>query len=176
MSEGRIDTSQPNPPPEVSGAPAVAAPTGARPGVPGVLVGIDLVEVERIAQTVARFGPRFLERVFTPEELQESRRRVTWLAGRFAAKEACAKALGTGIGAAVAWRDMQVLRQPSGKPSLRLLGDAAARAGALNIAQMDLSISHTHQYALAVVVALTANVGAGSSGHPTGGAAGQPPT
>ncbi len=139
-------------------------PPNARPeesNAPGVMVGIDLVEVERIAQTVARFGPRFLERVFTPEELQEGRRRITWLAGRFAAKEACAKALGTGVGAAVAWRDMQILRQPGGKPSLRLLGDAAARAAALDIVQLDLSISHTHQYAIAVVVALTARAGAG---------------
>ncbi len=122
----------------------------------GVVVGVDLVEIERIAQTVARFGPRFLKRVFTPEELQESRRRITWLAGRFAAKEACAKALGTGIGAVVAWQDMRILRQPGGKPSLRLFGDAAARAAALHIAQIDVSISHTHQYAVAVVVALTA--------------------
>src|SRR5215475_4001047 len=90
---------------------------GLLPGTSGVMVGIDLVEVDRIAQTVARFGQRFLERVFTQEELQEGRRRITWFAGRFAAKEACAKALGTGIGAAVAWRDMQVLRQASGKPS-----------------------------------------------------------
>src|SRR5579862_5621834 len=131
------------------------------PGASGVMVGVDLVEVERIAQTVARFGPRFLERVFTPEELQEGRRRITWLAGRFAAKEACAKALGTGVGATVAWRDMQVLRQPSGKPTLRLLGDAATRAAALDITQLDLSISHTHQYAIAVVVALTASAEAG---------------
>ncbi|HEY7355525.1 MAG TPA: holo-ACP synthase [Ktedonobacterales bacterium] len=172
----RSDQSQQNPSPEVSGSSATAGRAGALPGASGVLVGIDLVEVERIAQTVARFGPRFLERVFTPEELQESRRRVTWLAGRFAAKEACAKALGTGIGAAVAWRDVQVLRQPSGKPSLRLLGDAAARAAALDITQMDLSISHTHQYALAVVVALTTNVGGGSSSHPSGEAAEHPST
>ena len=134
------------------------------PGAPGVLVGVDLVEVERIAQTVERFGPRFLERVFTQEELQEGRRRITWLAGRFAAKEACAKALGTGVGAAVAWRDMQVLRQPSGKPTLRLSGDAATRAASLGIVQMDLSISHTHQYAIAMVVALTTRAEASSSG------------
>lgn len=172
----RSDQSQPNLPPAVADEPVAAGAVGALPGASGVLVGIDLVEVERIAQTVARFGPRFLERVFTPEELQESRRRVTWLAGRFAAKEACAKALGTGIGAAVAWRDVQVLRQPSGKPSLRLLGDAAARAVALDIAQMDLSISHTHQYALAVVVALTTNAGAGLSGPPSGEAAEPAPT
>src|SRR5262249_11752669 len=127
MSGTRTDMPQPNLHPEEPGVPAragasAAAFSGTLPGASGVMVGIDLVEVERIAQTVARFGPRFLERVFTLEELQEGRRRITWLAGRFAAKEACAKALGTGVGAAVAWRDMQVLRQPSGKPSLRLLG------------------------------------------------------
>ena len=146
---------------------ATVSPT--QPGAAGVLVGTDLVEVERVAQTVARFGPRFLERVFTQEELRESRRRITWLAGRFAAKEACAKALGTGIGAAVAWRDMQVLRQPGGKPSLRLLGDAAARAASLHIVQMDVSISHTHQYALAVVVALTARAEADASNNSASG-------
>ena len=145
--------------------------SAALPGASGVMVGVDLVEVERIAQTVERFGPRFLERVFTQEELREGRSRITWLAGRFAAKEACAKALGTGVGAAAAWRDMQVLRQPSGKPTLRLSGDAATRATALHIAQIDLSISHTHQYAVAVVVALTTSVDAASSGSASGSAA-----
>ena len=145
------------------------------PGAPGVMVGVDLVEVERIAQTVERFGQRFLERVFTQEELQEGRRRITWLAGRFAAKEACAKALGTGVGAAVAWRDMQVLRQPSGKPTLRLTGDAATRAAVLGIAQVDLSISHTHQYAVAVVVALTTSAES-SSRDASASAAGPTPS
>ena len=144
------------------------AGSGVPPGASGVTVGIDLVEVDRIAQTVARFGQRFLERVFTQDELEEGRRRITWFAGRFAAKEACAKALGTGIGAAVAWRDMQVLRQASGKPSLRLSGDAAVRAAALDIAHMDVSISHTHQYALAVVVALTARSGTSSAEYLAG--------
>jgi holo-[acyl-carrier protein] synthase len=159
MSDTPAERPQANSSPGEVGLSAALA--GALSGAAGVVVGIDLVEVERIAQTVERFGPRFLERVFTPEELLEGRRRITWLAGRFAAKEACAKALGTGIGAAVAWRDMQVLRQPSGKPSLRLLGDAATRAAALGLGPMDLSISHTHQYAIAVVVALTARAAAG---------------
>jgi holo-[acyl-carrier protein] synthase len=123
-------------------------------GMPGVVVGVDLVEVARIGQTVARFGQRFLERVFTPEELQESQLRVLWLAGRFAAKEACAKALGTGIGASAAWREIQVLRQSTGKPALQLRGAAAARAASLGLYAFDLSISHTHEHALAVVVAL----------------------
>jgi holo-[acyl-carrier protein] synthase len=124
--------------------------------MPGVVVGVDLVEVARISQTVARFGQRFLQRVFTPEELQESQLRILWLAGRFAAKEACAKALGTGIGAGAAWREIQVLRQPTGKPALRLQGAAAARAASLGLYAFDLSISHTHEHALAVVVALVA--------------------
>ena len=128
-------------------------------GLAGVVVGADLIEVERITQTVQRFGPRFLQRIFTPEELQESRSRVTWLAGRFAAKEACAKALGTGIGVQAAWRDMRVLRQPNGKPELRLSGDAAARAAMLGLTSFDVSIAHTHQFAMAVVVGLSAGRG-----------------
>ncbi len=170
MPGSSTDRSQPDHQPEEPIAPLTAGvaipPGGTLAGAPGVCDGVDLGEVDRIAQTVARFGPRFLNRVFTAEELQESRRRITWLAGRFAAKEACAKALGTGVGAAVAWRDMQVLRQPDGKPFLRLLGDAAARAETLGIAQVDLSISHTHQYAMAVVVALTRKAGAGGSAAP----------
>ena len=132
-------------------------------GLAGVVVGADLVEVERITQTVQRFGPRFLQRIFTPEELQESRSRVTWLAGRFAAKEACAKALGTGIGAQAAWRDMRVLRQPNGKPELRLSGAAAARAAMLGLTSFDVSIAHTHQFAMAVVVGLAAVSGSAAA-------------
>ena len=127
-------------------------------GLPGVVVGVDLVEVARINQTVARFGQRFLQRIFTPDELQESQLRILWLAGRFAAKEACAKALGTGIGAGAAWREIQVLRQPTGKPALRLQGAAAARAVSLGLYAFDLSISHTHEHALAMVVALATHV------------------
>jgi|SRR5579859_805526 len=168
MPGSRTNRPQPNFQPEehptsLAADLPVAGPLGALSGAPGITVGVDLVEVERIAQTVARFGARFLNRVFTAEELQESRRRITWLAGRFAAKEACAKALGTGVGAAAAWRDMQVLRLPDGKPFLRLLGDAAARAEMLGISQVDLSISHTHQYAMAIVVALTR--GGGTEHH-----------
>ena len=125
-----------------------------RAGKPGVVVGVDLVEIHRIAQTITRIGQRFLGRVYTPAELQESRLRIPWLAGRFAAKEACAKALGTGIGVGAAWRDMQILRQPTGKPTLHLQGAAAARAAALGLGNFDLSISHTHEHVIAVVVAL----------------------
>jgi holo-[acyl-carrier protein] synthase len=159
--------------PGVPGGSGVAS-LGTLAGTPGIVVGVDLVEVDRIAQAIVRFGSRFFQRIFTPEELEQSHRRTAWLAGRFAAKEACAKALGTGVGAAAAWRDMQILRQPGGKPSLRLLGDAAERAAALSITQVDLSISHTHQYAVAIVVALIAPAGAGAEGHSPGAAAGHP--
>ena len=140
-----------------------ALPPGALAGLAGVAVGADLVEVERITQTVQRFGLRFLQRIFTFEELQESRSRMTWLAGRFAAKEACAKALGTGVGAQAAWRDMRIVRLPNGKPELRLSGDAAARAVALGLASFDLSIAHTHHYAMAVVVGLAVAPGTGAA-------------
>ncbi len=142
--------------PQGQGHAWAALSTGAFTGLAGVAVGADLVEVERVTQTVQRFGPRFLQRIFTPEELQESRSRMTWLAGRFAAKEACAKALGAGIGAQAAWRDMRILRQPNGKPALRLSGDAAARAAMLGLTSFDVSIAHTHQFAMAVVVGLSA--------------------
>jgi len=142
--------------PEQGRLPA-ALPPGAFAHPPGVVVGVDLVEVQRIARTVERFGARFLGRIFSEAELLESRQRITWLAGRFAAKEACAKALGVGIGEQAAWRDMRVLRQPNGKPTLQLFGDAAERAAALELVSIDLSITHTHHYALAVVVGLSAN-------------------
>ncbi|HEU5200219.1 MAG TPA: holo-ACP synthase [Ktedonobacterales bacterium] len=162
MTDSQAGEPQQSPPPsegdrlQGQGHARMALPPNAFTRLAGVAVGADLVEVERITQTVQRFGPRFLQRIFTPEELQESRSRMTWLAGRFAAKEACAKALGTGIGAQAAWRDMRVLRQPNGKPELRLSGDAAARAAMLGLTAFDLSIAHTHQFAMAVVVGLTA--------------------
>src|SRR5262249_9312890 len=77
--------------------------------------GVDLIERERLLQTYARFGDRFLRRVFTPIELDQAGGRIERLTGRFAAKEACAKALGTGIGA-ISWQEIEIFRQDSGKP------------------------------------------------------------
>lgn len=116
-----------------------------------VTVGVDLLERARFLATCERFGERFLTRVFTPAERALARGRVERLAGRFAAKEACAKALGTGIGA-IAWHEIEVLRQPSGKPTLRLHGAAVAHAEALGLSAFDLSISDTHGHVMAVVV------------------------
>jgi holo-[acyl-carrier protein] synthase len=129
------------------------AAAGAEPGAPSVVVGVDLIERERLARTYARFGERFLHRVFTPTELEQAGWRIQRLVSRFAAKEACAKALGTGL-TTVAWRDIEVLRLPGGKPSLRLHGAAAARAARLGLTAFDVSISDTDTHTMAVVVGI----------------------
>jgi holo-[acyl-carrier protein] synthase len=97
-------------------------------GIPAaVSVGVDLIEHERLIETYQRFGERFLRRIFTDREIAEAEGRITRLMGRFVAKEATAKALGTGIGA-VAWREIEVVRMPGGRPKLQLHGAAAAFA------------------------------------------------
>jgi holo-[acyl-carrier protein] synthase len=120
-----------------------------------VAIGVDLIERERLLQTAERFGERFLQRVFTEMELAQAGGRIQRLTGRYAAKEACAKALGTGIGA-VAWHEIEIVRLPGGKPGIRLSGAAAERASLLGLTAFDVSISDTHEHALAVVVALRA--------------------
>ena len=126
-------------------------PTPPGEGPAQVVVGVDLIERARILRTYERFGERFLRRVFTPIELEQGGWKVERLVGRFAAKEACAKALGTGM-ISVAWREIEVLRLPGGKPSLRLYGRAAARALRLGLTAFDVSISDTATHAVAVVV------------------------
>ncbi len=120
---------------------------------PAVAIGVDLLERARLIRTYERFGERFLRRVFTDREREQAGHRIERLTGRFAAKEACAKALGTGIGG-VAWREIEIVRLPGGKPSIQLHGRAAERAGALGLTAFDVSISDTHDHALAVVVGL----------------------
>jgi holo-[acyl-carrier protein] synthase len=130
------------------------------PPLPSALaVGVDLVERERLVRTWERFGDHFLHKVFTPTELEQARGRIQRLAGRFAAKEACAKALGTGIGV-IGWHDIEIVRLPSGKPGLRLHGPAVERARLLGLTAFDVSISDTHGHAMAVVV------GVGNGGLP----------
>ena len=93
-------------------------------------IGSDLCDIRRIERSIARFGTRFTERIFTPGERAKSDGRASRAASyarRFAAKEACAKALGTGLRAGVFWRDMEVVNLPGGKPSLRLTGGALER-------------------------------------------------
>jgi len=122
-------------------------------------IGSDLTDIRRIEKSLARFGDRFAERVFTEVERARSERkadRASSYAKRFAAKEACAKALGTGIRKGVFWRDMGVVNAPSGQPTMVLAGGAAERLAALIppgfSAVVHLSLTDDHPYAQAFVI------------------------
>lgn len=115
--------------------------------------GIDIVEIERLQQAIERHGERFLDRIFTSQELAEVRSNLASLAARFAAKEAASKALGTGIGR-VRWHEIEILRGPKREPKLVLHGEAARLADELGYETWTISLSHTHIYALAMVVAV----------------------
>ena len=117
--------------------------------------GIDIVEVPRVAETIARFGERFLERIFTDAEIlycDSKANRVERYAARFAAKEAGMKALGTGWFGGIAWRDLEVGREPGGRPTLTLRGRAAQHAARLGVKRTSLSLSHIASQALAQVI------------------------
>ena len=120
--------------------------------MPTLTSGVDLIEIPRIAGVLERYGERFLGRIYTPGEIEYCRGRPANLAARFAAKEAAMKALGTGT-RGVSWQDIEVTRQESGAPSLRLYGRAQTRARRIGIIQLSLSLSHSRDYAIAVVVA-----------------------
>lgn len=115
--------------------------------------GVDLVDIQRLQGVIDRYGERFLQRIFTDNELQEVGKNTASLAARFAAKEAVAKALGSGIGA-VNWREIEVLRGPQRAPRLILHGSAQRLAQELNLSDWSLSLSHTFSHAIAMVVAL----------------------
>jgi holo-[acyl-carrier protein] synthase len=115
--------------------------------------GIDLIEIERIARTLEQYGDRFLERVFTPEEIRQAGNKAPELAVRFAAKEAASKALGTGIGP-VSWKELETWNARSGKPNLRLHGRAAQIASLQGYTSWSVSLSHSRGMAVAVVVCL----------------------
>jgi holo-[acyl-carrier protein] synthase len=124
--------------------------------------GIDLIEISRIERAVARWGERFLRRVYTPAELAAYRGRLPSLAARWAAKEATAKLLGVGLrglgaagrsNSAVAWTEIEVVGGEHGRPAVVLRGGAAERARALHLADISLSLSHTREHAIACVVA-----------------------
>ncbi len=124
----------------------------------GLLLGLDLTEVGRVREVLERFGERFVARVFLPEEIRRQRREAgafaEHVAGRFAAKEAAMKALGTGF-RGVAFKEIAVLREPSGKPRLEFRGRALERARALHVSAAEVSITHTRTMAAAAVVLLT---------------------
>jgi holo-[acyl-carrier protein] synthase len=118
-------------------------------------IGTDLIEITRIAKSIDRFGERFLRRVFTPREIaycQTKKNAAESFAARFAAKEAGAKALGTGISHGIGWLELEVAREPSGKPRLELTGRAAEWAAKLGVGKTALSLTHNRDVALAVVV------------------------
>jgi holo-[acyl-carrier protein] synthase len=122
-------------------------------------IGSDIIDIRRIERTLDRYGERFVERCFTDTERKKSDRRANRAASyakRFAAKEACAKALGTGFSRGVFWRDLGVVNLPSGKPTMRLTGGAARRLAALlppgMEAQIDITLTDDHPQAQALVI------------------------
>jgi holo-[acyl-carrier protein] synthase len=118
-------------------------------------IGVDLVECSRIQHSLDRFGDRFLKRVFTDGEIEYSMSMkfpARHLAARFAAKEAVSKAFGTGIGKSMGWRDIDVHKKPSGEPFLVFTGGAEKLASERNVKQAVITLSHTDNYAVAMVV------------------------
>jgi holo-[acyl-carrier protein] synthase len=120
----------------------------------GYYIGTDIIEIARIAQAIERWGERFLNRVYTEKEIARYRNKVPSLAVRFAAKEAIMKALYSDDNA-IGWQDMEVLSEKGGKPLISLFGRAKSRADALGIKDMEISLSHSRDYALAMVLGVT---------------------
>ena len=133
----------------------MAGPIDALPGHPynrGVLTtGVDIVEIDRVERAVARGGDRFLNRIYTEAEIALYRERPSELAARFAGKEAVMKALGTGT-RGVGWRDIEIIPNRRGKPVVVLRGRAQARARALGLDDLAISLSHSKDFAVASVV------------------------
>jgi len=117
--------------------------------------GVDLAEVPRIAQSIQRYGNRFLERVFTSREIrycQSKRNFAERFAARFAAKEAAMKAIGTGMSRGVTWTSIEVAREPGGRPTIAFSGKALEIANDLGVRRVSLSLSHTADLAIAHVI------------------------
>ena len=122
-------------------------------------IGSDLIDIRRIEQSIARYGDRFIQRLYTPVEQAKAAKRTNAIptyAKRFAAKEACSKALGTGLSQGVFWRDMGVANLPSGKPTMTLTGGALKKLNSMippgHKAQIDLSITDEYPLAQAIVI------------------------
>jgi holo-[acyl-carrier protein] synthase len=120
----------------------------------GLRTGVDLIEVSRIRDAVERYGQRFIARIFTETEQQDSNGRFTSLAARFAAKEAVAKALGCGIGP-VGWLEIEIKSDGNRAPHLYLHGEAEKLANELGLSSWSVSLSHTESQAIALVVAIS---------------------
>ena len=118
-------------------------------------IGVDIIEIERLRKTLERQADRFVGRIFTEAEQEYCRRHrdpVPHYAARFAAKEALMKALGTGWSKGVTWRDAEVVRAPMGAPVLKLHGQAQALSLSMGVRSMHLSLSHSRELAVAVVI------------------------
>lgn len=118
-------------------------------------LGLDMAEIERIGEAITRHGAPFLERIYTPQEVaycESHKNRFERYAGRFAAKEAAMKALGTGWRHGIRWRDIEVMRAPGGKPTLHLEGVAREYADRLGVKNIVLTITHSGNFALAQVI------------------------
>ena len=120
--------------------------------------GVDIIEVERIDKAILRHGQRFFDRFYTAQELIDSNGHTPALAARFAAKEAVAKALGTGIGD-VGWKEIEIINGPRRQPILRLHGEAERLSETMGLEEWAISLSHTHEHAVAVAVAIMAEEG-----------------
>lgn len=137
------------------------APAGSVVPVPAgtTELGIDIIKVERIRETLRRFGRRFSARVLTDREAAYVRDRPETLAGRWAAKEAVSKVLGLGV-RGVGWREIEIVRLPTGQPAVSLSGRALERAAQLGMGRIAVSISHERDYAVAVSFGIRATGGA----------------
>jgi holo-[acyl-carrier protein] synthase len=127
-------------------------------------VGIDVIEIARVKAVLAKHPERFLARVFTREEVAFCRGRVPELAARFAAKEAVMKALGTGA-RGLAWREIEILPNQRGKPLVYLHGQALARAETIGLRGVDISLTHSHELAIAAVVGAADDPPIDRAGH-----------
>jgi len=124
--------------------------------MPIIGTGVDIVETSRIADLLGNHPERFLDRCFTQTEQADSqspKRQLEHLAARFAAKEAALKALGTGWAQGVGWTDIEVVKDPSGKPSLNITGKASEIADGLGVSKWHLSLTHISTHAVATVIA-----------------------
>jgi holo-[acyl-carrier protein] synthase len=118
--------------------------------------GVDLIEIERFKEVFVRFGDKFISRIFTPGEIADVKENIASLAARFAAKEATAKALGTGIGK-VGWREIEIRRNDAHQPVLFLYGNAVRIGQEIGITHWSVSLSHTMSHAIAVVIGIGEN-------------------
>jgi holo-[acyl-carrier protein] synthase len=118
-----------------------------------IRTGVDLIEISRIEEVIARHGRHYLERIYTPAELEQCAKRSESLAGRFAAKEAAAKALGCGIGE-VSWKEIEILGDEQNAPMLILHGAAERMAQKLGLTHWSVSISHSASHVVAFVAAI----------------------